>query len=79
MSAKLPIMGTIRTSEGSNDPVIPNPEPPEIPDAPPPELAPEPTQPEIQEPPAAAHPGFRVARGSELPGRSTLQKYEWFP
>ena len=53
MSGKMPVMGTIRTSEASNDPVIPNPGPPEVPDLPAPELAPQPPQPEIQEPPPA--------------------------
>jgi len=53
MSGKLPVMGTIRTSEASNDPVMPNPGPPEVPDPPAPELAPQPPQPEIQEPPPA--------------------------
>jgi hypothetical protein len=53
MWGKLPVMGTIRTSEASIDPVIPNPGQPEVPDPQVPELAPQPTQPEIQEPPPA--------------------------
>jgi hypothetical protein len=53
MSGKLPVMGSIRSSEASVDPVIPNPGQPQVPDAPPPEFAPQPQQPEIQEPPAA--------------------------
>jgi hypothetical protein len=46
-------MGTIRTSEASIDPVIPNPGQPQVPDPQVPELAPQPAQPEIQEPPPA--------------------------
>jgi hypothetical protein len=53
MSGKLPVMGTIRVAEASNDPMIPNPGQPQVPDPRAPELAPEPTQPEIQEPPLA--------------------------
>jgi hypothetical protein len=65
MSGKLPVMGTIRSSEASIDPVIPNPGRPQVPDPQVPELAPQPTQPEIQEPPPAPvevpQPGIRRA------------------
>jgi hypothetical protein len=64
-------MGTIRTSEASIDPVIPNPGQPEVPDAPVPELAPEPQQPEIQEPPPAPVevPQQGVKRPQQAPSR----------
>jgi hypothetical protein len=53
VSGKLPTMENIPSAEGSIDPVIPNPSPPQVPVPAAPELAPEPVLPEIQEPPPA--------------------------